>query len=100
MKYLLTLSICLFSLGLFAGNPLTGKSLAKQCQSCHGQNGITNKGMHPNLAGQNEVYLVWQLMNFKEDKRIGHHMNDVAKTLSEENIKDLATYYSGLLSCN
>ncbi|MCB0392575.1 MAG: cytochrome c [Bdellovibrionales bacterium] len=76
-----------------------GLQLSAQCVQCHGANGITNHGMHPNLAGQNYVYLVRQLMAFKSDSRIGHHMNDVAKGLTEEDIKDLAAYYSQINIC-
>ncbi|MCB0356371.1 MAG: cytochrome c [Bdellovibrionales bacterium] len=83
----------------YQGDANKGQQLSVQCSQCHGANGITSHGMHPNLAGQNPVYLIVQLNAFKNDTRIGHHMNDVAKNLSDEDIKDLAAYYSQINIC-
>ncbi len=87
------------NLGILSGDVDKGLQLSSQCAGCHGQNGITTMGMHPNLAGQNVQYLVYQLNSFKSDKRVGHHMNDIAKGLSDQDIQDLASYYSQINIC-
>ena len=83
----------------FLGDGTRGEKLSVQCSQCHGANGITDHGMHPNLAGQNVMYLVRQLHAFKNDTRIGHHMNDIAKALSDQDIDDLASYYHQINIC-
>ena len=89
-----------FSLTLFAANPERGKTIAVGCKGCHGESGIATQPMHPNLAGQKERYLMWQLDSFRSGKRPSHIMNEMAKNLTDEDIADLSAYYSALSSCN
>ena len=89
-----------FSISLLAGNPERGKTIAIGCKGCHGENGIARQAMHPNLAGQKERYIMWQLDAFRSGNRPSHIMNEMAKNLSDEDIADLATYYSSLSACN
>jgi cytochrome c553 len=65
------------------------------CQGCHGSAGQGN-GQFPRLAGQRPDYLVKQLNNFKEGKRSNGQMKAVAGSLSEEDMKALAAYFSAL----
>ena len=50
----------------------------------------------PNLAGQNENYLVEQLQAFRSGERKNEMMSIVSKTLSDGDIDNLAAYYSGI----
>ena len=50
----------------------------------------------PNLAGQNENYLVDQLQAFRSGERKNEMMSIVSKTLSDGDIDNLAAYYSGI----
>lgn len=98
----ITVSVIMGSVAMAEADPgdvNRGETLSVTCKACHGKNGITQHAMHPNLAGQNEVYLVWQLTSFKNDTRVGHHMNEIAKRLSEQDINDLAAYYSQINVC-
>ena len=80
-----------------AGDPERGEVISIGCRGCHGVRGIATQLMHPNLAGQKEKYLIWQLSNFKSGKRPSHIMNEIASGLSEDDIRDLSAYYSILI---
>lgn len=67
------------------------------CFSCHGADGISVSGVWPNLAGQHEAYLIKQLNDFRSGKRKDPMMEPLARKLSDEDIRDLARYYSRLL---
>jgi cytochrome c553 len=67
---------------------------ANQCFACHGADGISKMPDAPNLAGQNEAYLVKALNDFKSGKRENEMMSLMAKGLSDEDIAQLAAYYS------
>ncbi|MCW8834945.1 MAG: c-type cytochrome [Rhodospirillales bacterium] len=54
-----------------AGNANRGSELATACVECHGQDGVGQKPEVPNLAGQNETYLLRQLNNFKSAVWVG-----------------------------
>jgi cytochrome c553 len=69
---------------------------AAQCFTCHGSDGIAKMPDAPNLAGQNEGYLVKALEDFKSGRRENEVMTLMAKPLSDEDIKQLAAYYSGI----
>lgn len=66
-----------------AGDAGRGAALAKGCR-CHGTQ----------LNGWPADKVVKALNDFKNDKRINKFMNKKAKTLSEQDIADLAAYYS------
>ena len=50
----------------------------------------------PNLAGQNQNYLIEQLTAFKSGERKNEMMSIVSQTLSDADIENLAAYYSGI----
>ena len=69
------------------------------CVTCHGENAIGNDDMgSPKLANVGYVYIVKQLTNFAEGKRTDLTMgvmNDIAKGLTQQDIRDLAAYENG-----
>ena len=73
----------------------TGKDKAAMCLGCHGQNAGGN-GQFPRLAGQHPDYLSTQLKHFKSGERQSGHMQAIASTLSEEDMKALAAYFGSL----
>ena len=79
-----------------AGDAAAGKSRASACMACHGANGISANGMWPNLAGQKEAYLVLQLKAFRDGDRKNPMMAPMAAGLSDDDIDNLAAYYSSL----
>ena len=79
-----------------AGDAAAGKSRAAACAACHGAAGISANGMWPNLAGQKEIYLISQLKAFRDGQRKNPMMAPMAAGLSDDDIANLAAYYSSL----
>jgi cytochrome c553 len=79
-----------------AADTQAGKEKAAKCASCHGKDGISNSPLIPNLAGQKEAYLVKALEAYKEGQRSNAMMRSVTASLNEEDMADLAAYYSSL----
>lgn len=74
-----------------------GQELSQHCIGCHGEFGIAPFNSNPNLAGQNQKYLVYALKAYRDGKRKGGNafiMAPNAKSLSDQDIKDLAAFFS------
>ncbi|RDV24768.1 cytochrome c4 [Alteromonas aestuariivivens] len=101
----LCLLVCM-SLGLSAtavanGDPDAGKAKSAVCAACHNVDGNSAIDMNPKLAGQHANYIVKQLKEFKlasqtggEEGRNNAVMNGMAAPLSEQDMEDLAAYFS------
>jgi len=79
-----------------AGDAEAGKTKSATCAGCHGVAGVSSNPMWPNLAGQKEGYLVKQIKAFREGIRTDPLMSPMAKPLSDEDIDNLAAYFSSL----
>ncbi len=68
------------------------------CMSCHGASGKGIPKHFPSVAGQKQAYLEAQLLSFKKGERKGYNemMYSIAFALSEQQIKALSVYMSGL----
>jgi cytochrome c553 len=69
---------------------------ASTCVACHGQEGVSANPLWPNLAGQQESYLVKQMKAFRDGERSDPLMSPVARMLSDHDIDELAAYFAGL----
>ncbi|MGQ3891693.1 c-type cytochrome [Legionella sp. CNM-4043-24] len=70
---------------------------ANTCVACHGPQGNSSNPEWPNLAGQHAQYLLKQLKDFKAGKtRNAASMTAMVASLSEDDMKALASYYSRL----
>src|SRR3989338_8113050 len=79
------------------GNVEAGKTKAVVCAACHGQQGISMNPEWPNLAGQHAGYLAKQLQAIKEGKsRVSPTMAGIVAGLTEQDMLDLAAYFSSL----
>jgi cytochrome c553 len=81
------------------GDAAKGKEKANQiCQACHGLdgNGIPGQPVWPKLAGQHPAYIYKQLSNFKNNERSNPQMSPMAAPLTDEDMKNVAAYYSSL----
>lgn len=76
------------------GNAEAGKTKSATCAACHGADGNSVNPEWPKLAGQHPSYIIKQLMNFKNDERVNAVMSPNAKPLSDEDMADLAAYFS------
>jgi cytochrome c553 len=101
----LGLLVCLtFGITSFAfaeGDAEAGKAKSLTCSACHGTDGNSAIAMNPKIAGQHEGYLVKQLTEFRLASRTGGKegrnnavMNGMAAALSDQDIADLAAYFS------
>ena len=79
------------------------------CTSCHGPVGLGNPGSgYPALRGQHATYTMKQLGDYAAEARYvdqtgaktksknGHMMTSIAKRLSADDVKNLASYIQGL----
>jgi cytochrome c553 len=70
---------------------------AAACQSCHGFNGRGADPVYPKIAQQKYVYIVNQLTHWRDSTRANDpmgQMQKIAKQLSDEDIRDAATFLS------
>lgn len=80
---------------MLAGDLQAGAQKAAPCAACHGPNGNSVNPQWPKLAGQHANYLARQLRLFKSGARNNPLMMGQAAGLSEQDMKDLAVYYTG-----
>jgi cytochrome c553 len=76
------------------GDPVAGKAKSAVCAACHGVDGNSNNPEWPSLAAQHEDYLVTQLQGFKQGWRQNVLMSSQAIGLSDQDMQDLAAYFS------
>ncbi len=79
-----------------AGDAAAGKVKAASCAMCHGPAGVSANDIWPNLAGQKQGYLIKQMKAFKDGSRKDPLMSPMAAPLSDEDIDNLAAYFSSL----
>lgn len=77
------------------GTPKDGFS----CVTCHLENGegVQEYGF-PQLGGMNSAYIIKQLKDYQGTTRINDVMNPIAKSLSDEDIANVAAYFASLPS--
>lgn len=78
------------------GNAADGQKKAAACFACHGADGNATDPQYPRLAGQYADYLEQALHEYKNGNRKNPIMVGFAATLSEQDIQDVAAYFSGL----
>ncbi len=87
----------LFDVNVAAGDAEAGKTKSAVCAACHGADGTSTNALWPNhLKGQKNGYLVKQLKALRDGTQTDPMMSPMAKNLSDEDIEDLAAYFSSL----
>ncbi len=97
MKQVLTFTsifLFIFSCHIYAGDVTAGKQKSTPCAACHGADGNSVNPVWPKLAGQHPEYIFKQLKDFQTGARKNVQMSPFAATLSEEDMQDIAAYYS------
>jgi cytochrome c553 len=86
----------LFSIGAAqaAGDAAAGQTRARACNSCHGSGGISDMPGVPSVAGQDEMYIIKALGDFRSGERKDEQMTLVAQPLTDQDIENLAAYYT------
>ena len=82
-----------------AGDPERGRLKATTCMGCHGAPGMRNAypGYRvPKLGGQHAQYLFDALKGYRAGLRSHATMRAQAASLTDEDIADIAAYFSSL----
>ncbi len=101
-----SISLSVLLLSLFAAQPALadgdverGAKLGYSCLGCHGIEGYRNAYPSyrvPKLGGQKASYLIIALNGYRDGTRAHPTMQAQASSLSDQDIKDVAQYLSGL----
>ena len=83
------------NVALAEGDAERGSTLTATCVACHGNDGNSLAGSFPNIAGQNEKYILKQLRDMKSGARAQNLMVGIVDTLSDQDMQDLAAFYAG-----
>ena len=96
MKNLCLLVTCLVYAACIhaGGDPEAGEQKSTPCVACHGPDGNSVNPAWPKLAGQGEKYLIEQMQLFRDRLRVNVLMNLQVQDLSDQDILDLASYYT------
>jgi cytochrome c553 len=95
MKKLITITlVMLFTATAWAGDPAAGQQKSQVCAACHGVDGNSPIPMNPRLAGQYADYLEFALTAYRSGARVNPVMQGMSAGLSDEDIADLAAYFS------
>ena len=80
------------------GSAERGSQKVQMCQGCHGIPGWRTAFPEvyevPKLAGQHPAYLVKALQEYRAGERSHPTMRSIAAQLSDQDMLDLAAYYS------
>lgn len=76
------------------GSAAAGQAKAALCATCHGVEGNSELAINPKLAGQNAAYITKQLKDYKAGVRSNPTMSAMVLNLSEEDMEDIAAWYS------
>lgn len=86
----------LCSNAVVAADAAAGRAKAQACAVCHGPLGLSIQPDAPNLAGQPAVFLSSQLRAYRSGERRHEVMNIMAKSLSDDDIDNLAAWFSSV----
>ena len=75
---------------------IAGRNKSMPCLACHGAEGVSDYDVWPDLAGQKTEYLAKQLRDFRDGRRHDPWMSPMAITLNDQDIDDLAAYFSSV----
>src|SRR5690349_22062775 len=101
MKFKLPAHLAALALASFAagavhaeGSAQAGQAKSGTCVACHGVDGNSVNPEWPTIAGQHPTYIAKQLKAFKAGARQNPLMSPMAEPLSDQDIEDLAAFYS------
>jgi cytochrome c553 len=97
VSMLLALGICGSSHAAdkVVGDAAAGKAKTAVCGACHGPDGNSMAPNFPKIAGQGERYLLKQLHEIKDGKRVVLEMTGLLNNLGDQDLADIAAFYAG-----
>lgn len=81
----------------FEGDAQQGRIKAETCLGCHAIPSYTNTyPMYhvPKVGGQNEAYIISALLAYRSGQRAHDTMHGNAQSLSDQDIADIAAFFS------
>lgn len=87
-------ALLLLAFPAVGADAVAGKSKAQPCAACHGPGGNSTDPTVPSLAGQQALYVYYQLLNFRDERRKDPRMSPMAAGLSDADMKDMGEYFS------
>ncbi|MEW5008626.1 MAG: cytochrome c [Cycloclasticus sp.] len=94
IKLVLAISVVMGSANVIAADVAKGKEKSVACAACHGVDGNSSSPMFPKIAGQHADYMIHALQGYKSAKRKNPMMQATVGALSDEDIINLAAYFS------
>jgi cytochrome c553 len=95
MHRTLTAALALVSL-TFSASAETIQERAAPCLACHGQRGTSETENTPSLGGQQAPYVLIQLFMFREKLRVFEPMNEMAKSLTDDDLRTFSDFIATL----
>ena len=77
-----------------AADAEAGRRKAEPCFACHGPDGNPPNPASPSLAGQAPLYIYYQLLQFREQRRVNEQMSPFAAKLTDADMKDIAAHFA------
>lgn len=84
---------------LFIACSATAETIAERaapCLACHGERGQSATENIPSLGAQQAPYSLIQLFMFREKLRVFEPMNEMAKPLTDEDLRTFSDFLAGL----
>ncbi|WP_447648741.1 c-type cytochrome [Pseudomonas abietaniphila] len=91
---ILGISVAANAADAVVGDPAAGQAKAAVCGACHGPDGNSPAPNFPKLAGQGQRYLLKQLHEIKDGKRVVLEMTGLLNNLNEQDLADIAAYFA------
>jgi cytochrome c553 len=64
----------------------------EQCVACHGDKGVSPTPDTPSLGGQPELFVLYQLVGFRDGQRKFELMNEMMKGMSDDDLRAAAAF--------
>jgi cytochrome c553 len=91
----LAITMALASLS-FSAAAETIQERAAPCLACHGERGTSETENTPSLGGQQAPYALIQLFMFREKLRLFEPMNEMAKSLTDDDLRTFSDFIATL----
>ncbi len=79
-----------------AAQPAAADEPLETCFACHGEKGVSQNPLIPSLAGQQPAYVLVQLYMFREKLRLFDAMNEMAKNLTDDDLRRISDLVGAL----
>ena len=87
-----TIAMLAFVLVAASANAETIEQRIVPCLACHGEKGLSETENTPSLGGQQAPYTLIQLFMFREKLRVFEPMNEMAKPLTDDDLRVFSDY--------